>query len=204
VFVVPSGNLGNLAAGLYAWKWGMAVAGFLAATNSNDVLPEYLSSGQFRPRASIHTLSNAMDVGNPSNIERIVELFAADPVETDMVLSGEAVSDAQTIDGMREAYRRYGYVMDPHTAVGFVAGRRNRERGGHGPRGPMVLLATAHPAKFARTVEQALGFAPELPSQLEAAARGSKQAVQVKPTREALRRFLTQDLESYCPRAELG
>lgn len=199
LFTVPSGNLGNLASGLYAWRWGMDVAGFLAATNANDVLPEYLSSGTFRPRASVRTLSNAMDVGDPSNMERITELFRAEPGEVEIVLSGQAVSDAQTIEGMRDAYRRFGYVMDPHTAVGYVAERAQRERAGRPRSGPVVLLGTAHPAKFEETVRDALGFAPALPPQLQEAARGRKVAVGVEPTREALKAFLTSDLDRICP-----
>jgi threonine synthase len=198
-FVVPSGNLGNLASGLYAWRWGMEVAGFLAATNANDVLPEYLLSGLFRPRASVRTLSNAMDVGNPSNMERIVDLFDGRPEETRLVLAGEAVSDAETVGGMREAHRRYGYVVDPHTAVGFVAEARHRERAGRRQPGRVVLLATAHPAKFVDTVREALGIEPEMPPQLVAAARGTKDSVVVGPSSAALRAFLLEELDARCP-----
>jgi threonine synthase len=197
--VVPSGNLGNLASGLYAWKWGMEVSGFLAATNANDVLPEYLSSGTFAPRASVRTLSNAMDVGNPSNMERVVDLFRGERAEVELLLAGRAVSDGETIEGMRDAFSRYGYVMDPHTAVGYVAERARQERAGGRRAGPVVLLATAHPGKFVETVRDALGFAPEIPPQLEAASRGRKVAWRLEPTREALRDFLTERLDAVCP-----
>ncbi len=189
-FVVPSGNLGNLAAGLYAWRWGMRTSGFLAATNANDVLPRYLTSGRFEPRASVRTLSNAMDVGDPSNMERILDLFAHDPAGERPPLAGEAVTDGETVEGMRLAFRRYGYLMDPHTAVGFVAERKHRERTGGGRDGPVVLLATAHPAKFVSTVRVALGFEPELPPQLQAAADGRKVSVRIDATHEALRAHL--------------
>jgi threonine synthase len=199
LFVVPSGNLGNLASGLYAWRWGMSVAGFLAATNANDVLPEYLASGLLRPRASVRTRSNAMDVGNPSNMERILDLFGGDRSGARLVLAGEAVSDPETLHGMRDAYDRFGYVMDPHTAVGYVAERRIRARAGRGRRGPILLLATAHPAKFQETVREAVGLVPELPPQLLAASRGRKESVRMEPTQAALRAFLLEQLEARCP-----
>ena len=194
LFVVPSGNLGNLCAGLYAWRWGMDVSGFLAATNANDVLPRWLSSGRFEARVSVRTLSNAMDVGDPSNMERIRDLFSDDVSRAAPVLSGEAVTDAETLEGMREAYGRYGYIMDPHTAVGYVAsGRRAADTGGPvrpSGTGPVVLLATAHPAKFIETVRSALGVEPEMPPALLEAQRGKKVSIRVPPTREGLAAYL--------------
>lgn len=183
VFVVPSGNLGNLTAGLYGWKWGMPAAGFLAATNANDALPRYLATGRFDARVSVLTLSNAMDVGDPSNMERLRDLFHDEPARAAPLLAATSVTDAQTVAAMRVAWKRYGYVMDPHTAVGYSALTSDT---GRPPGSPVVLLSTAHPAKFVDTVRDALGLEPELPPALQAAARGRKHSVRVEPTCAAL------------------
>ena len=160
-FCVPSGNFGNLTAGVYAWKWGLPVKGFVAATNINDVVPEYLSSGLFEPRPSVRTLSNAMDVGNPSNFERLLALFNGNRQSMAQTIKGEVVEDKDTLEAISEVWKNHGFFIDPHTAVGYLAARRRPQR-------RHVVLATAHPAKFQNIVERATGRKPELPEELKA------------------------------------
>ncbi|MFW5742742.1 MAG: threonine synthase, partial [Spirochaetota bacterium] len=127
VFCVPSGNFGNLTAGILAWRWGLPVSGFIAATNINDVVPEYLASGIYRARPSMRTLANAMDVGNPSNFERLLEIFGADYQDMRAMVGGEAVTDEEILDTMGRHYRAHGVFLDPHTAAGVCAAERYLE-----------------------------------------------------------------------------
>jgi threonine synthase len=163
VFAVPSGNLGNLTAGVLAARMGLPVARFVAATNANDALPEYLESGVFRPRPSVPTLSNAMDVGDPSNFARLERLHAGSPDAMRAAIQGERVTEAETRAAIREAYGRYGRVLDPHGAVAYAAARRQIEAGAIDAGLPVIALATAHPAKFADAIRDELGFEPPLP-----------------------------------------
>jgi len=160
---VPSGNFGNLTAGLYAWAWGLPVRGFLAATNVNDVVPAYLLDGRFLPRPSAQTLSNAMDVGNPSNFERLEKLFGGDSKAMGRVIRGAAVTDERTLAMMREVHDRTGVFVDPHTAVGCAAAS-DALKDGDGD--PVIVLSTAHPAKFMDAVTRATGAEPEMPERL--------------------------------------
>jgi threonine synthase len=161
VFAVPSGNLGNLTAGVMAARMGLPVWRFIAATNANDVLPEFLHSGAFRPRPSVSTLSNAMDVGDPSNFARLAALYGGSAARMGTEIAGIAVTEAETRASIREAYRRSGVVLDPHAAVAWSAALtfQRAER----TRAPIIVLATAHPAKFADVVREELGFVPDLP-----------------------------------------
>ena len=154
-FCVPSGNFGNLTAGVYAWQWGLPVEGFVAATNANDVVPEYLDTGKFHPRTSVRTLSNAMDVGDPSNFERLLAVFNRDPEAMRAVIHGERVTDEETRATMRRVYERHGLLLDPHTAVGVLAAERFRAASGFD--GELLVLATAHPGKFSEIVREATG-----------------------------------------------
>jgi threonine synthase len=185
---VPSGNFGNLTAGVYAWRWGMEVDGFIAATNINDVVPEYLSTGEFRPRRSLKTISNAMDVGYPSNFERLVVVFEGSVKKMRKRIKGIAITDEETRDTMRRVYERSGLLIDPHTAEGVLASRRYRAHSRFG--GPILSLATAHPGKFVDIVEQATGTAPDLPANLKEALNRKKQAISLEPGLEPLREFL--------------
>lgn len=188
-FCVPSGNFGNLTAGVYAWAWGLPVRTFLAATNDNDVVPACLKDGVFRPRPSVATLSNAMDVGNPSNFERLLALFGGDYARMGALLSGDAVSDAETLEEMRSTHEATGIVVDPHTAVGIRAARRFLAK--HPERSDaFVVLSTAHPAKFTQTVERAVGKAPGLPEALRRALDLPKRSVRIPPRMAALAEFL--------------
>ena len=161
VFAVPSGNLGNLTAGVIAQRLGVPVGRFVAATNLNAVLPDYLRTGTYRARAAHPTLSNAMDVGDPSNFPRLAQIHAEalDALRSNIV--GFAISEDETRRTIRETYRQAGYLLDPHSAVGVAAaGRARAEVGEHRP---IIALATAHPAKFGDVIREELGFDPQLP-----------------------------------------
>lgn len=164
IFSVPCGNFGNLTAGLIAKRMGLPVQHFIAATNRNDVVPEFLRTGMFRPRPSVETISNAMDVGNPSNFARMSELYPAGIASMRQDVEARAFTDDQTREAMRETYERTGYILDPHGAVAYLGALDRRRR--HGNEDPIVLLETAHPAKFLDVVEPVLGIRPEIPARL--------------------------------------
>lgn len=163
-FVVPSGNLGNITAGVMAQRMGLPVAGFVSATNVNDVLPEFLRTGVYRARPSLATLSNAMDVGDPSNFARLMMLHGNSPETMRSNILGCVVTDAETRETIRDVHAKTGYLLDPHTAVGFAAARTSAAapRSG-GDSAIHVVLATAHPAKFGSVIQRELGLAPTLP-----------------------------------------
>ena len=170
-FCVPSGNFGNLTAGILAHSWGMGNRGFIAATNINDVVPEYLKSGDFNPRASQLTLSNAMDVGNPSNFERMLEIFEQSHEKMSDLIKEEVITDAETKQTIRALLSEKGYESDPHTAVGYLAAKRfladaasGKIAAGANPQ--IISLSTAHPGKFTEVFEEATGKAPALPQRL--------------------------------------
>lgn len=154
VCVVPSGNFGNLTAGLMAKKMGLPIAYFLAATNANSVFTDYLSTGIFTPRTSVQTISNAMDVGNPSNFVRIIDLYngSLDEIKQDIVSA--SVSDQKTKEGINNLYGKYKYTMDPHGAVGYKA---VCDTSPYAAETNYILLETAHPAKFLPVMEATLG-----------------------------------------------
>jgi threonine synthase len=187
VISVPSGNFGNICAGLLAFCSGLPVTHFIAACNSNDVVPQYMQSGRYQPKQSVATLSNAMDVGNPSNFVRILELFHQQFTGLQQILSSSSITDTETISTMQEVYRQHGYLTDPHGAVGFLALERwlKEHPGSKG-----IFLETAHPVKFAGVVEQAIGTAPELPAAVQQLAQRAKQATPIPVDYEALRSFL--------------
>ncbi|MFN7343151.1 MAG: pyridoxal-phosphate dependent enzyme, partial [bacterium] len=145
VFVVPSGNFGNLTAGLLAKQLGLPVEHFVAATNRNDVVPAYLEKGEYLPRPSVATISNAMDVGAPSNFVRMQALFGNSWNEMKSNISGMSFSDNETRVAIREVKSKFGYQIDPHGAVGWLAARQYRKE--H-PGSMTITLETAHPAKF--------------------------------------------------------
>ncbi|MDA0313507.1 MAG: threonine synthase, partial [Gemmatimonadetes bacterium] len=153
------GNLGNLCAGLLAYRAGMPASGFLAASNVNDVFSSFLRTGVAEERDSVQTVSNAMDVGRPSNLERIQWLFRDDPAALPRLVKGDTVDDVDTRACIAEVYRRTGYVLDPHAAVAYRAQERHRVDDGQ----PTVVLATAHPAKFPEVVEEAIGRRVAMP-----------------------------------------
>jgi threonine synthase len=184
VFAIPSGNFGNLTAGLLAYQMGLPVHQFIAATNANDVVPAYLQEGVYQPRPSVPTLSNAMDVGNPSNFARMVDLFAAAKgkgIDTDMgiwegmknKISGYAYTDEATEKAVIEVKEKYDYTIDPHGAIGYLALEAYQETNPH-TRG--IILETAHPAKFKEDMDRILGYEIEVPARLQALSNQPKTA----------------------------
>lgn len=171
LFVVPAGNLGNLCAGLLASRGGMPVSGFVAATNENRAFVDYLDGGDFQARPSVPTTSSAMDVGDPSNLERIRWLYDDDDAAVRRAVQGVSVDQDEVETCIADLHDRTGYVIDPHTAVAYAAAmRRNVD-----PGEAVVVLATAHPSKFPETVEKAIGHevppAPGLRAALEGEER---------------------------------
>lgn len=189
VFCVPSGNFGNLTAGLMLHFMGMPAERFIAATNINDVVPEYLESGVYEPKKSKRTISNAMDVGRPSNIERIKYLFGDDLDEMRKKIWGCRVEDGKTKTTIREVFKDTGYVLDPHTAVGYTAVKEYAARHKHGSH-PHIILGTAHPAKFRDIVEPLLDSSIKLPPQLEEALQKDKQSIRMEADYEPVKDFL--------------
>lgn len=187
VFVVPSGNFGNLTAGLIARRLGLPAGHFVAATNANSVVPDYLHRGVFRPRPSIRTLSNAMDVGNPSNFARMLDLFGNDWDAMKAQISGYSFSDGETRAGMAELYSRYQYVMDPHGAVAYQA--LQAYLADHPAQGG-IILETAHPAKFLEVVEPVLDLQVDIPERLARLAEAPKSAISMESTYAAFRSYL--------------
>ena len=199
VFSVPSGNFGNLCGGLIAQRMGLPVHRFIAATNANDVVPQYLALGEFTPRPSVRTLSNAMDVGNPSNFARLLAFYQADDADTAVRWTaikknviGKFYTDAQTKEAIRAVYEQYnGYVMCPHTAVGYLGLQdylRETDSDAYG-----VVLATAHPAKFLDVVEKAIGKDYPLPPALQVLVTKEKKATPLGKQYENLKAFLLEN-----------
>ena len=186
VFCIPSGNFGNLTAGLLAQRMGLPVHHFIAATNRNDVVPDYLQTGTYQPRPSVPTLSNAMDVGNPSNFARMLDIYGLLEGKYNLnettwkgmreMISGYAFDDAATRSAMREIEQKYSYVMDPHGAVGYLA-LEAYQRENSATRG--VILETAHPSKFKPDVEATLGHPIKVPARLAELAKKEKVATPV-------------------------
>ena len=191
VFCVPSGNFGNLTAGVLAWRWGMPIADFIAVTNANDVVPEYLETGVFWPRPSIETLANAMDVGDPSNFERLEAIFSGGVPYIGSVLSGAVVGDDTIRTTMDEVYRGTGTFVCPHTATGVYAARRRLAQE-PGSDTTVVTLGTAHPAKFLEVCRDAIGEEPDIPERLAKLMKLPKRSIRVENTLEALRSILME------------
>jgi len=188
VFSVPSGNFGNLTGGLFAKRIGLRVAQFIAATNTNDVVPEFLRSGNMIPRASRHTLSNAMDVGNPSNFARIVDLYGNDLQAIRRDIWGCGFSDEETLRVMHDVELRHKYVLDPHTAIGVLGWQSYAKQNHNATQG--IVLATAHPAKFGETVARAIGVRIETPERLLAFLDRPKKSIPFPNRFSELQEFL--------------
>ncbi len=188
VFVVPSGNFGNLTAGLLAQKMGMPADKFIAATNANDVVPEYLETAEYRPRPSVRTLSNAMDVGAPSNFARMLDLYGSEWEAMTENIVGYAFNDAQTRIGIKRVEER-GYLIDPHGAVGYLAWLAYQT---HHPDTTGIILETAHPAKFKPDMEETLGHPIDVPKRLAVLANKPKEAVQMPNDYEEFKAWLSR------------
>lgn len=165
VISVPSGNFGNLAAGVMALRMGVPIDSFVAATTVNDTVPRYLETGVYEPRPSISTIANAMDVGAPSNFERLQWLFGGDRAEMRAVITPSVHDDDAVRAAIGELHRRYGYIADPHTAIAYLGTKALQHPSTRAPQ-HLFFLATAHPAKFADVVEPALGQAVPMPEPL--------------------------------------
>jgi threonine synthase len=187
LFSVPSGNFGNLAAGLLAHKMGMPCRGFIAATNANSVVPEYLQSGKYQPRPSVATISNAMDVGAPSNFIRLTRLFGDDFDAFKAKVQGFHLSDADTKERIASIHKDSGYVCDPHGAIGHAALDAPLKQD---PDATGVYLHTAAPCKFGDVVAPIIGEDPEMPERLQAIIDRPKQAVPIAATYTALKDYL--------------
>jgi threonine synthase len=185
---VPSGNFGNLTGGLLARKMGLPVSRFVAATNVNDIVPVYLKTGCFRPRPAVATLSNAMDVGNPSNFRRVQELHGCNHRKISQMLYGVRCTDEETKELMRRLWKTYGYLADPHSAVGYGGLERFLHETGGDWKG--LFLATAHPAKFPETVKEATGMEVPLPALLRTCMEKPRLSVPLPADFSALKEFL--------------
>ncbi|MCC6395394.1 MAG: threonine synthase [Bacteroidetes bacterium] len=188
VFAVPSGNLGNLTAGLMAWKMGLPVEKFVGATNINQVLSRYVHTGRVESAQAQPTISNAMDVGNPSNLSRIRALFDDSLADLRQILASSSHTDDATRVAIKDLYRTYRYVMDPHGAVAYCGLREYRPRASAHALG--IVLETAHPAKFLDVFDGTMRKAIEIPERLRRALKGKKSAVPLSPRPDALKEFL--------------
>lgn len=182
---VPSGNFGNITAGLFAQRMGLPIKHFIAANNANDIFYNYLLSGIYSPKASIQTLANAMDVGDPSNFARILDLYKSSHAEICNHISGATYSDDEIAATMKKCYEQTGYVLDPHGACGYQALKDNLKEGETG-----VFLETAHPAKFKEKVDAILSTDIEIPTRLADFMKGKKQSLEMAADFSAFKQFL--------------
>ena len=185
VCCVPSGNFGNICSALFGKRMGLPVKRFIAANNANSVFYEFLQTGQYRPRPSVQTIANAMDVGDPSNFARIWDLYGKDPDAIRTDISGATYSDAQIAETIRDCYGRTGYLLDPHGACGYRALKESLQPGETG-----FFCETAHPAKFKDTVERILGVPVEIPARLAAFMQGQKQSVTLPKDFPSFKQYL--------------
>jgi threonine synthase len=189
-FCTPSGNFGNLTAGLIAKRSGLPVERFVAATNANDIVPTYFETGRFEPRASVQTLTNAMDVGHPSNFERMSWLYGGDLDAMRRDIVGSRHTDADVRDTIRQVYETRGYLLDPHSAIGYLGLKRQVGRVGQAH---AIFLATAHPAKFAEIVDPIIGRAVEKPPALAQALSKPRHIIRIDASFDAVRSLLTAE-----------
>ena len=182
---VPSGNFGNITAGLFAQRMGLPIMNFIAANNANDIFYNYLLSGIYSPKASIQTIANAMDVGDPSNFARILDLYKSSHAEICNHISGATYSDDEIAASMKKCYEQTGYVLDPHGACGYQALKDNLKEGETG-----VFLETAHPAKFKEKVDAILSTDIEIPTRLADFMKGKKQSLEMAADFSAFKQFL--------------
>ena len=188
VICVPSGNFGNVTAGLFGKVMGLPVKRFIAANNANDIFYNYLQTGEYHPRASVQTIANAMDVGDPSNFARIYDLYKGSHAAIAAEISGATYTDRQIAQTVKDCYAQTGYLLDPHGACGFRAlceGLREGECG--------VFLETAHPAKFKSTVEGIIGEPVAVPEKLAAFMKGEKKSIPMSNRFEDFKAFLMKE-----------
>ena len=186
VVCVPSGNFGNITAGLFGKRMGLPVKRFIAANNRNDIFYQYLKTGEYNPRPSVATIANAMDVGDPSNFARILDLYGGSHEAICAEISGATYTDGQIRETVKQVYDETGYLLDPHGACGYRALEEGLEADETG-----IFLETAHPAKFLQTVESIIGAEVEIPGKLQAFMRGTKQSVPMEKDFASFKAYLT-------------
>jgi threonine synthase len=191
VFSVPSGNFGNLGAGLLAWKMGLPVERFIAATNANDTVPQFLKTGVYEPKPSVATLSNAMDVGNPSNWVRIADLFKDDADDLKTLVKGYSYTDEETSAAIETIYADYKYVACPHTAIAWRALKDFQQEGQGDETG--IFLSTAHPCKFPDVYTGEVAEHVEVPEQVRALKSKGKQSVELGKDFEGFKNYLIEN-----------
>ncbi len=180
--VVPSGNYGNITAGMLAWKMGMPMNRFIAGSNANDIVPAFLESGSYNPKPSVQTVANAMDVGAPSNFERLLYLFDDDYSKIILNVKGYSYSDAEIKDAIKEIYDNCHYLSDPHSAVGYLSYKAADASG--------FYLSTAHPSKFASVINNSIGFNPELPVEFKKILNLKRTFGQLNNSEEELEKYI--------------
>ena len=185
VVCVPSGNFGNITAGLFGKKMGLPVKRFIASNNRNDIFYQYLKTGEYRPRPSVATIANAMDVGDPSNFARVLDLYGNSHKDICSEISGATYNDEQIRESMKHVYCETGYILDPHGACGYRALEEGLKDGETG-----IFLETAHPAKFLDTVQNTIEHEVVIPEKLQAFMRGTKQSVEMPKDFESFKAYL--------------
>ncbi len=185
VMCVPSGNFGNICSALFGHEMGLPITRFIAANNANDIFYKYLQTGKYEPRASVQTLANAMDVGDPSNFARIYDLYGKSHDRISALISGATYSDEQIKETMRQCYQNTGYILDPHGACGYQALKDGLKPGEYG-----VFCETAHPAKFKEKVDAILGIDIDIPARLKAFMEGEKTSVEMTKNFQDFKQYL--------------
>ncbi len=185
VVCVPSGNFGNITAGLFAHKMGLPIKRFIAANNANDIFFNYLKTGVYEPKPSIQTISNAMDVGDPSNFARIYDLYGGNHEKITADISGGTYRDDQIRETMKSCFLENKYILDPHGACGYRALKESLLQGETG-----VFLETAHPAKFKETVETAINSVVTIPARLAEFMKGTKQSIPMSKDFNSFKEYL--------------
>ena len=187
VMCTPSGNFGNITAGLFGKRMGLPIKHFIAANNANDIFYNYLQTGKYEPKPSKQTLANAMDVGDPSNFARVYDLYNGSWEAIKKDISGATYSDDNIRETMKECYQRTGYVLDPHGACGYRALREQLKPGDIG-----VFCETAHPAKFKEKVDAIIGADIPIPERLAAFMKGKKQSIEMSKDFADFKKFLLE------------
>lgn len=188
VICVPSGNFGNLCAGLFGYRLGLPILRFIAANNANDVFYKYLQTGNYQPQASIQTLANAMDVGAPSNFARIYDLFDGSHHRISSLISGATYTDEHIQEAIKQCFSETGYILDPHGACGYEALKENLQ-----PSETGIFLETAHPAKFKEKVEKIINQDIDIPQRLKTFMSGKKQSIAMSKQFDDFKAFLMKE-----------
>ena len=188
VICVPSGNFGNITAGLFGHEMGLPIHRFIAANNANDIFYNYLQTGEYKPQPSKATIANAMDVGDPSNFARIYDLYKGNHDAITAYISGATYKDDQIAETMKQCYNDTKYVLDPHGACGYRALKEQLKPGEVG-----VFLETAHPAKFKEKVDSILGSDIEIPARLAEFMKGKKQSIEMTKDFTSFKNYLMNE-----------